>query len=72
MQARAQQGMPVAALSTCRAMPCLHSPGGDVGGEVGALIGIYKLGCSRDIFPLGLVSSSCNSSRSGAGHILEA
>lgn len=44
------------------------SPGRDIGGKVGTLVGIHKLGCSRYIFPLGLVSPTYNSSsRTGLG-----
>lgn len=45
------------------------SPGGDVGGEGGALVGIHELGCSCYIFPLGLLCSSCNRNRDGLGDV---
>ena len=43
------------------------SPGRDVSGEGGTLIGIHELGRSRYVFPLGLVCSSCNRSGKWAG-----
>lgn len=47
------------------------SPGRDVGGEGGALVGVHELGCSCYIFPLGLFCSSCNRSRNGLGDSLQ-
>lgn len=48
------------------------SPGRDIGGEGGTLIGIHKLGCSCYIFPLSLICSSCNRSRNRlGGRVLE-
>lgn len=53
------------------AEPEYVSPGRDVGGEGGALIGIHEPGCSCYIFPLGLVCSSCNRSRHALGDSLQ-
>ena len=47
------------------------SPGRDVGGEGGALVGVHELGGPRDVFPLGLVCPSCDSSRKGLGDRLQ-
>ena len=45
------------------------SPGRDVGGEGGTLVGIDELGGPCDVFPLGLVSSSCHRRRLGWGTV---
>ena len=48
---------------------CGVSPGRDVGGEGGTLIGVDELGGPCDVLPLGLVGSPCHRHRQGWGTI---